>query len=242
LSASDLLQATRASGNNSLQIGPIIDGWVLPRPPVEVFAGGEEAPIPLLVGNNTTEFAVPATPDQLREHIAEIYGDLAPQALQAYGLSNGAGNTDRLYGPASGQWSADLMFRCAATAIAAWHNSVRHAVYEYQFEDAIPGQEDSGAVHSAELPYVWGYFPKDGNIGGVFGETDHTLAELIQNYWTTFAKRGNPIRDGLPRWADYGSSSAYVAFTEDGQAVAKAQLRQPQCAIYRQRLKQRFQR
>ncbi len=63
---------------------------------------------------------------------------------------------------------------------------------------------------------------KAGNIGGVFGETDHKLAELIENYWTAFAKSGNPNGGGLASWPGYDGSQAYVAFTEGGQAVAKA--------------------
>jgi para-nitrobenzyl esterase len=239
LPAADLMQATRTPGNSGLQTGPVIDGWVLPRSPTEVFAAGEEAPIPFIVGNNTTEFAIPASPDQLRKDIGEIYGELAPRALQVYGLANGAsGTTDPLYGPAAGQWSADLIFRCPATAVAAWHTAARHATYEYQFERAIPGREASGAAHSADLPYVWGYFPKGGNIGGVFGDTDHKLADLMENYWTTFAKSGNPNRDGLPPWPEYDGSQAYVAFTEDGKAAAEKELRQVQCDIYRQNVNQ----
>ena len=239
LSAVDLLQATHTPKVDARQAGPIIDGWVLPRSPVEVFAAGEEAPIPFIVGNNTTEFAIPASPDHLRKNIQEIYGDLAPRALQVYGLANGAdGTTDPLYGPVAGQWSADLIFRCPATAVAAWHSVAHHATYEYQFEHAIPGQEVSGAVHSADLPYVFGYFPKAGNIGGVFGDTDHRLAELIENYWTTFAKTGKPSRDGLPSWPEFDGSQVYIAFTENGQPVAKTQLRKAQCDIYRQTLKQ----
>ena len=241
LPTADVMQAMREPSGANRQSGPIIDGWILPRAPVEVFAAGEEAPIPFIVGSNTTEFAFPASPDELRKNITEVYGDLAPQALQTYGLANdAAGTTDPLYGPAAGQWSADLIFRCPATAVAAWHNSRHHAMYEYQFEHAIPGHEASGAVHSAELPYVWGYFPKSGNIGGVFGDTDHQLADLMENYFTTFAKTGNPNRDGLPPWPEYDGSQAYIAFTEEGKAVAKTQLRQAECDIYRQRLKERF--
>ena len=243
LPAVDLLQATRTFGGGGLQTGPIIDGWVLPRSPAAVFAAREETPIPFLLGNNTTEFAIPAAPDELRKNIGEIYGELAPQALQVYGLtSGGSGTTDPLYGPTAGQWSADLTFRCPATAVAGWHSAAHHPTYEYQFERAIPGHEADGAVHSADLPYVWGYFPKHGNIGGVFGDTDHKLADLIENYWTTFAKAGNPNREGLPPWPEYNGAQAYVAFTEDGQPIAKKQLRQAQCDIYRQNLKQHMKR
>jgi para-nitrobenzyl esterase len=158
-----------------------------------------------------------------------------------YGLANGsAGNTDPLYGGAAGQWSADVMFRCPATAVAGWRRAAHHPTYEYQFEHAIPGQEAQGAVHSADLPYVFGFFPKSGNISGGFGEIDSKLADLIEKYWTNFARTGNPNGSGLAAWRDYDGSEAYISFAEDGQVVPNSRLRERYCEIYRESANQHF--
>ena len=61
LSVADLLKATRGSSPSV-----IVDGWVLTRSPALMFATGQEAAIPFLLGNNTREFDFPATPDVLR--------------------------------------------------------------------------------------------------------------------------------------------------------------------------------
>jgi len=250
LSTSALLQAALASEQNHGQDAnsasdyhpwPTIDGWVFPRPPAAVFAEGQESAIPLISGNNTREFDIPNPPDQLRQWITAVYGDLAPKAFEVYGLANGrVGNVDPFYGAAAGQWSADFMFRCPSTRVAAWRTAAHHPTYEYQFERAIPGQEAQGAVHSADLPYVFGFFPKSGNISGAFGETDYKLADLIEKYWTNFARTGNPNGRGLATWHEYGGSEAYVSFAEDGQVVPNSRLRERQCEIYRKSVNQRL--
>jgi para-nitrobenzyl esterase len=54
MSTAQLLDATA-----KLPVGRFpatVDGYFLPKPPVEIFAAGEQAHVPLLVGWNTEEF------------------------------------------------------------------------------------------------------------------------------------------------------------------------------------------
>ena len=245
ISASELLHAAQQLDQQQVPGPPDyhpwtnVDGWVFPQAPAAVFAAGKQSPIPLIIGNNTREFDIPNPLDQLRGWIQGAYGDLAPKALEAYGLaSGGKGDSDPLYGSVANQWSADLIFRCPATAVAAWHNAAHHPTFEYQFERAIPGQEAQGAVHSAELPYVFGFYPKSGNISGKFTDTDFNLADLIEKYWTNFARTGTPNEKGLPAWPEYDGNKAYIRFTEVGQVATKTALRDKQCEIYRERVTQ----
>ena len=223
-------------------LGPIVDGYVLPKSPVEIFAAGEEAAVPVIVGTTTREFGMQGSPDEIRNMIGEVTGSVSEKTFEVYGLANGgSGSNDTVFGPAGDQWFADLVFRCPIATEAMWHSAAHHGVYEYQFGRAIPGQEAQGAVHSADLPYVFGFYPKAGNIAGAFGETDFRLADLIETYFTNFAKTGNPNGGGVPEWPAFDGSERYVFFKEDGQvAVESGGLRRKQCDLYREALRERM--
>jgi para-nitrobenzyl esterase len=238
LTAQQLL-ASQSSQSPRPHFGPDIDGWAIAREPASVFAAGEEAAIPLLFGTTGREFAaaifgIPTAQDALRKTIADFFGGLAPRALTAYGLAEGAeASDDPLYGSLADQWAADLAFRCPATAQGAWHNAAHHPTYEYEFTHAIPGQEAQGAVHSSDLPYVFGYFPKSGNIAGNFNDLDIQLSGLMESYWTNFAKTGDPNSAGLPVWPPFGVERKFIRFQQDGKVVPLASLRDGPCGAYR---------
>jgi para-nitrobenzyl esterase len=243
LTAGELLKAVENHDPNDAPAAePNVDGWVIPRLPAEVFASGRQMAIPLLIGSTTREFGMQGSTDEVKKMIENVTGNLAPQALKLYGLDDGGqGATDPLYGSVGNQWFADLVFRCPATTQALWQNALHQPTYEYQFEHAIPGQETEGAVHSADLPYVFGYYPRHGNISGPFGDVDFKLADLIETYWTNFARRGNPNADGLPNWPEYDGTQSFIEFTEDGHSVAQSGgLRHAQCNLLREVLKQRL--
>ena len=222
-------------------VGPCIDGWVLPQLPARVFAAGEEMAIPMMAGSTTREFGSEAGPEELRKMMERAAGPLAPKVLAAYGLADGGkGVNDPLYGPVGNQWIADLIFRCPVATQVEWHQA-KYPAFEYQFEHAIPGQEAQGAVHSSDLPYVFGFYPKSGNISGKFREVDFRLADLMEKYWTNFAKKGNPNAEGLPAWPAYGAGREYIEFTQEGNVVAKkGGLRPAQCELYREMLEARL--
>jgi para-nitrobenzyl esterase len=238
LTAQQLL-AFKSSQSPYSHFGPDIDGWVIARQPASVFAAGEEAAIPLLFGTTTRELGaaawhLPTAQDALRKTIADYFGGLAPRALAAYGLAEGAqAGDDPLYGSPADQWAADLIIRCPATAQGGWHSAARHPTYEYELAHAIPGQEAQGAVHGADLPYVFGYFPHGGNIAGSFADVDIQLAALMESYWTNFARTGNPNSAGLPDWPQFGAERKFIRFQQDGKVVPLASLRDGPCGVYR---------
>jgi para-nitrobenzyl esterase len=242
LIAAQQLLALKFSRSPYLHFAQSIDGWVIARQPAAVFAAGEEAAIPFLFGTTTRElgaaaYRVPTAQDALRKTIADTFGGLAPRALASYGLTEGAqAADDPLYGSPSDQWAADLILRCPATAQGGWHNAAHHPTYEYEFAHAVPGQEARGAVHGAELPFVFGYFPRGGGVTGNSANTDLQLSELMESYWTNFARTGNPNSAGLPEWPAFGDERKYIQFAQDGKVVPLASLRDGQCGVYRDSL------
>ena len=215
--------------------GPSIDRWVLPQSGAAVFAEGKQAPIPLMIGVTAREFTLNGGVEAAKQMMTSFTGPLAPRVLASYGLADGGvGKPDALYGPPENQWFSDLLFRCPATTQSQWQAAIKQPVYQYQFERAIPGQE--AAIHSSDLPYVFGYYPKTGNISGSFTDVDFKLADLIETYWTNFAKTGNPNGNAV-QWPALGDAESFVRFTREGGVEASSQLRKPQCDLLREVLK-----
>ena len=228
LPAADILKAA-ASPQKS--IGPAngveVDGWVLPKPPAEVFATGHESRVPLLTGNNSRERTPRTTPEDMTRAIEAMYGPLAPRAFALYHPPDlGKATPDPLYGDAGAQWTVDTMYRCPVVAELSWHTAAKNAAWEYQFDLAAPGREALGAVHGAEVPYVFG------TLSPKYAEADRGTSEAIEKYWTNFAKTGNPNGAGLPAWQGYSDPARpYIEFTGDGPVLAEG-LRMPFCSLY----------
>ncbi len=210
-----------------------VDGWVLPESPARVFAAGKQIAVPMIVGQNAREITPQFSIDELRQQIAAKYGDLAPKALQAYGLANGGqGIEDPLLGGAGAQWMTDTVQRCAAIMEADWHAAAKHPTWQYQFERSHPGREAIGSFHGAELGYVFGTLGRAGQGAAAFAEADYQASEQMQEYWTRFAKTGDPNGGSLPVWPRAGSGR-YLAFAANGPMV-KENLQHGPCSVFRE--------
>ena len=76
---------------------------------------------------------------------------------------------------------------------------VRSGAYCYLFARPMPG-DNAGAFHSAELWYIFGTLDR---AWRPFNEADHRLSAKMIDYWTNFAKQGNPNGNNLPEWKPY---------------------------------------
>lgn len=96
------------------------------------------------------------------------------------------------------QWETDTTFRCPPVAQSVWHARAGHPVFEYEFARAAAGREALGSTHAAETSHVFGTLTL-----GVLGvgppakatDVDWRISEVMQGYWSNFAKTGNPSRD-----------------------------------------------
>jgi para-nitrobenzyl esterase len=213
-------------------LGITVDGYVLPRAPASVFATGTEHPIPLLLGSNARE-RIPGTmpPANLAAAIDEMYGPpLGERARRLY-----VGGPDPLYGTSADQWATDTSFRCAAVAQLMWHGAAGHRAFEFEFARVPPGREAVGVTHAAEVSYVFGTFSRPGMVGmarATPNGVDAQVSDAMQQYWTNFAKRGDPNGEHLPAWPQFDTSSRrFLQFTDAGP-MAKEALRRPFCDLF----------
>ncbi len=218
-------------------MGIVVDGWVLPEPPTKIFAEGRQHKVPLLTGSNSQEMQAgrggrgPSSAADLRQLISQQFGPLADRALALYRL-NGAGDPepDPVDGNVATQWTTDTSFRCGTVQELIWHTSAGNPGYQYQFSRTVHGQEALGAPHASEIPFIFGTLPVWQKMRN-YNDSDAQYALIMQQYWTNFAKTGDPNGGNLPKWPKFDPARrAYLEFTDAGP-VAKEGLRRAVCDL-----------
>ncbi|MCG6955133.1 MAG: carboxylesterase family protein [Gemmatimonadetes bacterium] len=207
-----LLAASRRGAPRS---GLDVDGYFLPKPAQEVFAAGEQAHVPLLVGWNSQEAGPGSlvgsqdlTSGTYAAAVRRLYGDDAPAVLALY------------------PDSTDAMARESATALASdrfialstwkWAEMQRLTgdapVYRYYFARPRPRTAEGingpmplprGAVHSAEIEYALGNLAT--NPVYAWTSDDYEVSRTMEGYFANFIKTGDPNGTGLPEWPQAGT-------------------------------------
>ena len=197
----------------------------------------------MIIGVNAREFGGPPNAADVQKDIEKTYTKLAAQALPLYGISTSPDGKvtqvapDPLYGDAGAQWMTDITFRCPAAVVADWNGESDQPTYQYQFNRAVPGHPETGAVHASEVPYVFGNLDEKRPTRPNYDAADYAISKAMQEYWTNFAKTGNPNGQGLPAWPKYvAGTRKYLEFTDNGPVVASG-LRGAQCKIYAEALR-----
>lgn len=219
-------------------IGPIVDGWIIPEQPTEVFESGRQNEVDVLVGSNKDEsfFAGGPGAEQFEAQARERYGELADDYLAVY-----AHATDEEAARSSAETFRDQLF---------WHmrlfaeHQVRRGneAYLYYFTQNPPGPAGEGdrpASHAAEIPYVFNnlgelpLFP-DQSVPELAAASpvDRELADRMSFYWVNFARDGDPNGPSLPPWPAYVPGGAVEAAILDADPGGESLPSLDRLAVY----------
>jgi para-nitrobenzyl esterase len=185
----------------------VVDGVVIPEPPMERLTGGRHNRVPLVVGANRDETgrSVPLvmTEDGYRTAVAALVGSpvLADLIVARYPSSEYGGSPRRAFVALT----SDANFICGARRIArAAAAGQAEPVFRYHFTRALDNGSallrSWGAYHGLELFFV---FAKLTAAGYQPTPDESALAEAIQQYWRHVAAAGTPADPALPPWPEY---------------------------------------
>jgi para-nitrobenzyl esterase len=195
--AEEVLKAI--SKDRQVRFDAIVDGWIVPEQPPEIFAEGKEIHIPVLVGSNADEATVfgrggPKTVEEYKDYLRQDTGRYAEQEFQAYPASSDAEV------PARYLRLHNDSFAYGAYSLARAMTHAGQSAYLYYFTYTETGKRAAlGAYHGEELLFLSDSFPIDWE----HSNNDEKLGEIMRAYWTQFAKTGNPNRPGIPDWPAY---------------------------------------
>ena len=208
-------------------LGPIRDGWVVPRTDTEAFASGAMLHVPLMVGGNSDEgrafvkdWPIHSTAEA-RTYAEQNFGQSADAMLSLYGLDRDGAITSGL-----AYAFGDTQFNYGVRGLARGMASVEPKVWRYVFAHA-PGGEATPPTHSEEIDYVFGNFGVPRWVPRApMTAADRQLSEAMVGAWTRFARDGDPNGARLPTWPRYDAKTdPYLEFG-DG-IVAKQGYRTP---------------
>ena len=225
--AEELLKDTLAHGQDThVGFGPDVDGWFLPEPVSQIYAEGKQAHVPLLAGWNADEqrrvviFANPQpTVESFKTKTQEEFGPDTAEFLKLY-----PANTDAEAVRSAGDLAGDRFIAYSTWRwLEAQVKTGEAPVYRYHFELGSPGDKIHpavlGAPHSDEIEYVFGTL--DSRPGTKWRPEDRKLSNEMGEYWTNFARTGNPNGDSLANWPTYNAADNWQVMHLNATSEAK---------------------
>jgi para-nitrobenzyl esterase len=208
---------------------PDTDGYFLPETVSAIFAAGKQAHVPLLAGWNMDESHTKQT---LQEIAEEKFAARSADFLKLY---HGDNEVDEQR--AANDFGGDKFLVYSTWAWLEAQVKGGSPAYRYLFAQPSPGDRfhpvSAGAFHSDEIEYVFGNLDSRKAAGAQFTPEDYKVSELMQTYWTNFARSGDPnsagagagasagASAGLPHWPAYDAAGNWqvMRLSPDAQAT-----------------------
>jgi para-nitrobenzyl esterase len=201
----------------------IVEGHVLKESPSDAYRTRAQNDVDVLVGSNADEGRLflqkrSVTVDNLNKVLAE---DFPAPLVWLLGPKPGKSDADAQLSAAAIEGDMRFRWDMWRWARLAAENGERQVFY-YQFSRTPPFSGGDryfglGATHGMEMPYVFDHL---GQQNAAWTATDRKLAAVLPEYWTNFAKNGDPNAPGLPPWPSFRESPDTVMMLGDELTAA----------------------
>lgn len=203
----------------------VVDGWFLPSDGLAIFSAGKQARVPLLAGWNRDEDGA----GTLLEKDAPTLTNFQGRARARYGER--AGDFLKAYAPATDaevkrmaqDFGTDLRIGYPTWNWLELQRKVGVPVWRYRFDQTLPrirpdAKPDAELVapHASEIEYV---FQNLDSRQADWGPEHRAVSAAMADYWTNFAKTGNPAGAGTAAWPEYGEGDPLMVFAAKSAAA-----------------------
>jgi para-nitrobenzyl esterase len=174
---------------------PNVDGWLLDRAPLEVFAAGEHSRVPLIVSTNQDEVGGVIAPQLTAQEypvlVRALFGaDFTPEMLERYPLEDFTSPRDALV-----RMISDARYACPARRTARSALAGGGPVFR-----SVWGR---GLDHGLELLFLFRSFERHGRVPT---PSELELSDRMIRHYARFAATGDPSSED-DRWPAYDPAS-----------------------------------
>ena len=193
--------------------GAIVDGKLVLDEPENLYNSGQFAKVPLMLGVNNADLGFSTPGITTKDQVYAIFGAQNVAAASAAFDPTGTATVAAV----ESQISRVITMDEPARFVARNFTSRGAPTYLYRFSYVAQSVQNtvSGAVHAAEVPYVFDTLASQ--YGNAVTSQDEQVAQRMNAYWAAFAKTGNPSDAGVTNWPVYSIAlDNQIEFTAAG--------------------------
>lgn len=214
-------------------LSPTVDGDFLSDQPRTLYKSGKINKVPYILGSNTDEgtlfVATQITTEAQYDAALDMQFPGRRDAIKAlYPLDKFKDAKPNAAQAALARVAGDARLVCSTTDSALLAAEHAPKVYAYNFDipvDPTLSPTFLGATHGAELAYVF-------QTSSRFSEDQTATSDLIQNYWVSFARTGDPNGGSNPEWPSYAADAdKRINLAVNATAVVE-NFRKPECEFW----------
>jgi len=192
-----------------VRFSTVIDGYLLPEAPDEIYSAGDQMKVPLLAGWNSAEVPWGAilggsspTAESYDAAVRKLYGDRADEVLNLYKATTPEEVKQAATDLATNRFIAYSTWKWIDRATATGGKPVYRYLFAHPRPPAVGATGNqpapAGAGHSWEIEYALGNLHS--NTVYAWTADDDKVSATMEAYFANFIKTGNPNGRGLPDW------------------------------------------